>query len=200
MNQVELHVRSEARCEQPQEIGAAMRLMANPVAGVMAMSALGFGIAGHILGLWAGAVAGAAQASQRLVSGQAAGAGGAEVKAELSVTLERAKLHQWLNFISTELHKGFSPLFNAKMPAEGKEVLREKLLERIKFVDGHLAKNPYIMGREFTVADAYAFTVLSWTKPMKIDLKPFPHVRAYLERVAARPAVQEAQRAEGMIK
>lgn len=115
-------------------------------------------------------------------------------------SIERYKLQSWLNFVSTELHKGFSPLFNAKMPETGKAVAREVLLSRIGLVDRHLASNPYLMGKSFTLADAYAFTVLRWAKPLQLDLSGFANVAAYLARIAERPAVKAAMKAEGLIK
>lgn len=115
-------------------------------------------------------------------------------------TLERYKMQSWLNFISTELHKGFSPLFNPNMPENGKAVARENLLKRIKFVDEHLAKNEFLMGNSYTVPDAYAFAVLSWTRPLKIDISEFKNVTNYLAKLAERPAVKAAMKAEGLIK
>lgn len=115
-------------------------------------------------------------------------------------TLERYKMQSWLNFISTELHKGFSPLFNPNMPENGKAVARENLLKRIKFVDEHLAKNEFLMGNSYTVPDAYAFAVLSWTRPLKIDISEFKNVTNYLAKIAERPAVKAAMKAEGLIK
>ena len=112
-------------------------------------------------------------------------------------TLERYKLQSWLNFISTELHKGFSPLFNPKVTGESKEALQERLLARIAVLDKHLADTPYIMGKAFTLPDAYAYTVLSWAGRMKLDLSGFKAIGPYLERIAARPAVQAATEAEG---
>jgi len=125
---------------------------------------------------------------------------GATTLAPANGTLERYKLQSWLNFVSTELHKGFSPLFNPKMPEEGKAVARERLLERIAFLDKHLAGKDYIMGSTFTLPDAYAFTVLGWTTPLKIDLTPYKSIVAYRERIMKRPAVQAAMKAEGLIK
>jgi glutathione S-transferase len=113
-------------------------------------------------------------------------------------TLERYKLQSWLNFISSELHKGFSPLFNPGMPEEGKKVSKERLLTRIAHLDAHLASNDYIMGKAFSLPDAYAFTVLRWTQPTKIDLTPFPHIQAFMKRMQARPAVQAAMQEEGL--
>lgn len=115
-------------------------------------------------------------------------------------TLERAKLQQWLNFISTELHKSFSPLFNASMPEEGKKIYRDRLGNRFAYVNTHLASNDYLMGKEFSVADAYLFVVSNWAARVDVDLAPYANVLAYRKRVGARPAVQAAMKAEGLIK
>ncbi len=116
-------------------------------------------------------------------------------------TNERYKLMTWLNFTTSELHKGFSPLFNAKVQDESKAVLKDRLKHRLGVVDKHLATNDYLLGKEFTVADAYLFTCLSWTKrpAIAIDLaKEFPSLARFVDRMAARPAVQEAMKAEGL--
>lgn len=113
-------------------------------------------------------------------------------------TLPRYRLQEWLTFIGTEIHKGFSPLFNPGMPEEGKKINRDKLATRFQWLDGQLADKPYLMGDHFSVADAYLFTVTRWAKPMNIDLAPYPNLLAFQERVAARPAVQEALKAEGL--
>ena len=115
-------------------------------------------------------------------------------------TLQRYRLQEWLTFIGTEIHKGFSPLFNPKMPEEGKAISRERLASRLKWVDGELAGKDYVTGEHFSVADAYLFTVTNWAKPMNIDLSGLPNLLAWRERVAARPAVQEALKAEGLSK
>jgi glutathione S-transferase len=115
-------------------------------------------------------------------------------------TLQRYRLQEWLTFIGTEIHKTFSPLFNPKMPEEGKQVFRDRLLSRYRWVDSQLAGKDYLMGDTFSVADAYFFTVTRWAAPMKIDLSDMPNVQAHQQRVAARPAVQEAMKAEGLIK
>ncbi len=115
-------------------------------------------------------------------------------------TFERAELQSWLNFISTELHKGFSPLFNPKLGDDAKAIHRDKLLERIAHLDRHLAGRDYIMGATFTLPDAYAFTVLGWSRPLKLDLSHLKNVEAYRHRVQARPAVHDAMKAEGLIK
>jgi glutathione S-transferase len=115
-------------------------------------------------------------------------------------TIERAKLQSWLNFVSSEMHKGFSPLFNPAMPAEGKALARERLLARLDHVNKHLASNDYLLGKAFSLPDAYLFTVLRWTVPVKIDLAAaHPNLVAFMKRVEARPAVHEAMRAEGLV-
>jgi glutathione S-transferase len=120
--------------------------------------------------------------------------------APASGTLERTKLQSWLNFISTELHKGFSPLFNAAMPEDAKRYFRERLATRFQHLDKHLADKDYLMGGSFSVADAYLFTVSNWAAHTGVDLSAFPNVLAYRKRVAARPAVVAAMKAEGLIK
>ena len=114
-------------------------------------------------------------------------------------TMARYQLQSWLNFIGTEIHKGFSPLFNPAYPPEVKKMATDKLLERLTWVDGELASKPYLMGDDFTVADGYLFTVTNWAKPMHIDLSGLKNLSAYRERIAARPAVQRAMKAEGLI-
>jgi glutathione S-transferase len=115
-------------------------------------------------------------------------------------TLPRYRLQEWLTFIGTEVHKQFSPLFNPAMPDEAKKIQREKLASRFQWLDTELKGKQYLMGDTFSVADGYLFTVTNWAKPMAIDLAPYPNLMAWRERVAARPAVQEAMRAEGLIQ
>ena len=115
-------------------------------------------------------------------------------------TLARYRLQEWLNFIGTELHKGFSPLFNPATPEEYKPVVRERLLLRLQWVDSQLAGKQYLMGDQFTVADGYLFTVTNWTQPTNLDLSGLANLAAYRERVGARPAVQAAMKAEGLLK
>ena len=114
-------------------------------------------------------------------------------------TLERYKMQGWLNFVSSEMHKGFSPLFNPAMPEEGKKIARERLIARIEHVNKHLAGRDYLMGQSFSLPDAYLFTVLRWTVPTKIDLAPFPHIQAFMKRMEARPAVKAAMKSEGLL-
>ncbi len=115
-------------------------------------------------------------------------------------SFERSQLQEWLNFITSELHKGFSPLFKPNTPDEYKRISRDNLSNRIEWLDKQLDGKDYLMGKTFSVADAYAFTVLSWTKPLQFDLSRWPNVTAYLARVGARPKVQEAMRTEGLLK
>ncbi|OIP19391.1 MAG: glutathione transferase GstA [Comamonadaceae bacterium CG_4_9_14_3_um_filter_60_33] len=115
-------------------------------------------------------------------------------------TWERYKLQEWLNTIGTELHKGFAPLFTPGMPAEAKEIAKTRLISRLKWVDGELAGKSYLMGDTFTVADAHLFVVAGWGKFVSVDISGLANLSAFMARVAARPAVQEAMRAEGLIK
>jgi glutathione S-transferase len=115
-------------------------------------------------------------------------------------TIERYHVMEWLNFITSELHKNFTPLFKPNTPEDYKKIARDTLAERYGFVDAKLAGKQYLMGERFTVADAYAFTITNWTRIQKIDLAPWPNVAGYMERVRARPKVEEAMKAEGLIK
>jgi glutathione S-transferase len=115
-------------------------------------------------------------------------------------TMARYRLMEWLNFITSELHKGFSPLFTPGMPDEAKAMAQKKLGERLAWVDGQLAGKAYLMGDTFTVADAYLFTVAGWGKYVGVDISGLQNLSAYMGRVAARPAVQEALKAEGLLK
>jgi glutathione S-transferase len=115
-------------------------------------------------------------------------------------TMARYRVQEWLNFISTELHKGFSPLFNPATPADYKPVVTERLMSRLTWVDSQLAGKSYLMGDTFCVADAYLFTVANWPKFVGLDISALANLGAFMGRVAARPAVQEALKAEGLIK
>jgi glutathione S-transferase len=115
-------------------------------------------------------------------------------------TLARYRLQEWLTFIGTEIHKGFGPLFKPNTPEEYKPIARENVLNRLKWVDGELAGKQFLMGDHFTVADAYLFTVTNWAKAVGLDISGLQHLAAYRERIAARPAVQEAMKAEGLLK
>lgn len=113
-------------------------------------------------------------------------------------TLSRYHAIEWLNYIATEIHKGFSPLFNPKTPEEYRVIARDKLFSQFSYLNSVLEKQHYLLGQRFSVADAYLFTVLGWAKHMQFDLKAYPHLTAYLERVAARPAVDATLKAEGL--
>jgi glutathione S-transferase len=115
-------------------------------------------------------------------------------------TFERYKLQEWLNFIGTELHKGFAPLFTPGMPDEAKTIAKTRLTSRLQWVDGELATSPYLMGDTFTVADSYLFTVAGWSKYVGVDVSSLANLGAFMAKVGARPAVQNAMRAEGLIK
>jgi glutathione S-transferase len=116
-------------------------------------------------------------------------------------TLARYQLQSWLNYIGTEVHKGFSPLFAPNTPDDYKPAVRERLLSRFQHLDTELgAGGPYLMGDPFTVADAYLFTVSRWCAHVGVDITGLRHVQAYLARVGERPAVQQALRAEGLLK
>ena len=115
-------------------------------------------------------------------------------------TMERYRLQEWLTFIGTEIHKGFSPLFNPATPEETKTMSREKLLQRLQWMDGQLAGKPYLMGDTFTVADGYLFTVTNWPPMVGVDITGLPPLAADRGRVGARPAVQAAMKAEGLLK
>jgi len=115
-------------------------------------------------------------------------------------TMERYRLQEWLTFIGTELHKTFSPLFNKASAEETKTNARNLLAKRLGYVETQLAGKPYLMGDKFSVADAYLFTVVNWSNFVGFDLSPFPRINEFMARVAARPKVQAAMKAEGLLK
>jgi glutathione S-transferase len=115
-------------------------------------------------------------------------------------TMERYRLQEWLNFITSELHKGFSPLFNPATPEDYKPAVKQRLSDRLKWVDAQLAGKQYLMGDTFTVADAYLFVVQSWGGYVGVDTSGLANLTAFAQRVAARPAVQAAMKAEGLLK
>jgi glutathione S-transferase len=114
-------------------------------------------------------------------------------------SLERYRLQEWLNFLTSEVHKQFSPLFKPNTPEEYKKIAKENLATRFDWLDKQLAGKEYLMGKQFTVADAYAFVLLGWTKPTQIDLARWPNLQGFHKRVGARPKVKEALQAEGLI-
>lgn len=115
-----------------------------------------------------------------------------------NATLGRARLQEWLGFVGTEIHKSFSPMFNRDSSDEVKNATWEKISKRIDLVEKQLADRDYLLG-EFSVADAYLFTCLNWAGMMKRPLDGWPKVSAFMERMKARPAVQAALKAEGLI-
>lgn len=114
-------------------------------------------------------------------------------------TLPRYRLQEWLTFIGMELHRGFGPLFNPATPEAFKTTSKEKLEGRLKWVDSQLAGKQYLLGDNFSVADGYLFTVTNWAARMNVDISGLANLNAYRARVGARPAVQAAMKAEGLI-
>ncbi|WP_298234691.1 glutathione transferase GstA [uncultured Azohydromonas sp.] len=115
-------------------------------------------------------------------------------------TMARYRLIEWLNFITSELHKGFGAFFMPGMPDEAKALYRNRLRQRLQYVDEQLAGKSYLMGDDFTVADAYLFTVTNWTVPTQVDISDLANLQAFRERMLARPSVQAAMKHEGLIK
>lgn len=115
-------------------------------------------------------------------------------------TFERYRLQEWLNFITSELHKTYSPLFRPDLPAEQRKAACDKLASRFNWLTTRLSGAPYLMGQQFTVADAYLFTVLNWSQFTSVDLNRWPVLSDYVARVTARPRVREALKEEGLIK
>jgi glutathione S-transferase len=111
---------------------------------------------------------------------------------------ERYKVQEWLNFIGSELHKTFGPIFRPTTPDAYKDLSKQAIANRFKFLNEHLANKQYLMGDTFTVPDAYLYVMTRWAPRVGIDLAQFPNLKAYSERVAARPKVQEAIKAEGL--
>jgi glutathione S-transferase len=115
-------------------------------------------------------------------------------------TMARARLQEWLNYITSEIHKGFTPLFKPDTPDDYKTIARGNLERQFAYIDKQLAGRQYLVGDNFTVADGYMFTVINWSRFHKLDLASWPNLAAYMERVRARPRVREAMKAEGLIK
>ncbi len=115
-------------------------------------------------------------------------------------SLERYRLQETLNFISTELHKTMGALFNPSLPEDAKKMFRAMAIKRLTSVNETLGKQSFLQGGEFSVADAYLFTVLSWAGHVGVDLSPFAAIKSYQERVGSRPNVQAALKAEGLLK
>ena len=129
----------------------------------------------------------------------------AELKGDVGMlpplgSMERWRVLEWLNFISSELHKGLGALFNPAVTPEWKRAILDRVALRLDLVNQALKGNAFLCGRHFTIADAYLFTIVNWTGFMKIDLAPWPELAAYQLRMAERPAVQQAMREEGLLK
>ena len=115
-------------------------------------------------------------------------------------TMDRYRLVEWLAFISSEIHKNFSPLFRDDAPEDTKQYVRKVLSNRLDYLNRAIGNRPFLMGEQFTVADAYLFTVVGWSRHLNFDLGKWPQLQRYMERVGARPQVTEALKAEGLLK
>jgi len=116
-------------------------------------------------------------------------------------TVERYRLQEWLNFITSELHKSFGALFQPTTPEDYKPIARDNVAKRFAFVDQQLGRGgPYLMGNQFTVADAYMYVMCTWAGFMKMDLAQWPNLKTYAARVGERPKVLETMREEGLAK
>jgi glutathione S-transferase len=136
----------------------------------------------------------------QMIADQAAAKGLANNLAPPRDSAERYKLLEWLNFITSELHKNFSPLFNPTFSDEVKGFFKDRLMGKFKYIDAQLAGHDYLLGQSFSVADGYLFTMLCWADRMQFDLTGLPNLSAYKARVAARPKVKEALTKEGLLK
>ena len=114
-------------------------------------------------------------------------------------TMERVRLQEWLNFTTSELHKTYGLFFRRTTPADFKVISSEHLGTRLNWLETQLAGKQYVTGNKFTIADAYLFTVLRWSPFASISLDKWPNIKAYVDRVTARPKVQEAMKEEGLI-
>lgn len=114
-------------------------------------------------------------------------------------SMERYRVMEWQNYVTSELHKSFSPLFNTAIDQPAKAVFAAALRKKFGWVSNQLRDRQYLTGDTFTAADAYLFTVAGWAKHVGLDLSDFEHLQSFLQRVAARPAVREAMKAEGLI-
>lgn len=113
-------------------------------------------------------------------------------------TMERYRAMEVLNFIASELHKGFGTLFNKAMPEEARRLIIDRLNQRLDWLNAQLGRASYLLGDTFSAADAYAFTVLNWGQWVGVDVARWPHIKSFMDRVRARPAVQKALKDEGL--
>lgn len=115
-------------------------------------------------------------------------------------TMERYRTQEWLNFVTSELHKGLGALFNPAVPDAYRTIAIDRVGTRLDFLESKLQGKQYLQGDKFTAPDAYLFTILSWAPHLKVSLDKWPGIQAYLGRVAARPQVQATLKAEGLTK
>ncbi|HEX7043404.1 MAG TPA: glutathione transferase GstA [Burkholderiales bacterium] len=115
-------------------------------------------------------------------------------------SIERLQAQMWLNYVATELHKTFSWFFHPQLPDAMRGLLNDRLANRLSHLEKHLEGREYLVGDRFTVADAYAYTVINWAGVLKIDLTPYPNIKAFQKRIGSRPKVREALVAEGLVK
>ena len=114
-------------------------------------------------------------------------------------SLSRIRVLEWCNYLTSEIHKSFTPIFHSYLDKESTDKLKNILKKKLSFVDSQLSGQMYISGNKFTIADAYLFVLLSWTKPIALDISDLNNLKSFQERVAVRPAVREAMKAEGLI-
>ena len=107
-------------------------------------------------------------------------------------TMERYRLQEWISFISSELHKGIPPLFLPNIPEDYRPIALNRVETRLGTLNDHLAENEYLMGDSYTVADSYCFAIVNWHKRAELDLAPWPNLKAYMEKIEQRPAVQKS--------
>lgn len=117
-----------------------------------------------------------------------------------SETLDHYRILQWLSFVSSEVHKSYGPLFHPELPDAAHEAARQQLQKRLGYIEQTLSAQPYLTGEHFTLADIYLYVTCNWAPLVKVDLSAFPNLQQFHARVAQRPAVQAAARAEGLIK
>lgn len=113
---------------------------------------------------------------------------------------ERYRAQEWLNFVATEIHKTFAPLWSDKTPAEMKSAIKETLATKFDLLEDHLKTSHFLMGNQFTAPDAYLFTILNWSGFVGLDMTKWPKLMGFMERVKGRPAVQATLKAEGLLK
>ena len=114
-------------------------------------------------------------------------------------TMERVRAEEWLNFVASEMHKSYGPIFRPTTPEEYKTLSRAYIARRLAILEKQLAGNQYVLGDKFSAADAYAFTILRWSGFTKVDLTPFPSIVAYMARMEARPKVHQTLQEEGLL-